>query len=298
MPSRRLTAVAPTDPIRAVASLGIGPRDPSIAVDDGAWIAIRTPEGPATLCFRGRDDAIEATAWGPGAEPALEIAPGLCGALDDPSGFHPDHPLIARLVREHPRTRITRSRQVVDSLVRAVLGQKVTGREAKTSYARMVRAAGETAPGPRTGLLMPPDPAWLAALDYADFHPWGLERRRAEAVLEVARRAKRLEETLDMPLDDAYRRITALHGVGPWSAAWVGLQAFGDPDAVLVGDYHLPNTVAWALAGEPRADDDRMLELLEPFRPHRARVVQLIKAAGIGAPKYGPRTPIREIREI
>ena len=192
--------------------------------------------------------------------------------------------------------RITRSRQVVDSLIRAVLGQKVTGREAKTAYARMVRAQGELAPGPRPDLLMPPDPEWVATLDYGDFHPWGVERRRAEVVLEVARRAKRMEEALDMSLPDAYRRITALRGVGPWSAAWVGLQALGDPDAVLVGDFHIPNTVAWALAGEPRADDDRMLELLEPFRPHRGRVVNLLKAAGITAPKYGPRSPIREIR--
>ncbi len=116
--------------------------------------------------------------------------------------------------------------------------------------------------------------------------------------MEVARRSKRLEEALTMALPDAYRRIQAIRGVGPWSAAWVGLQALGDADAVLVGDFHIPNTVAWALTGEPRGDDDRMLELLEPFRPHRGRVVRLLKAAGIKAPKYGPRQAIREIREI
>jgi hypothetical protein len=51
--------------------------------------------------------------------------------------------------------------------------------------------------------------------------------------------------------------------------------------------------VAWALAGEPRADDRRMLELLEPFRGHRGRVCHLLMTAGIGAPRYGPRAPIR-----
>ena len=68
---------------------------------------------------------------------------------------------------------------------------------------------------------------------------------------------------------------------------------FGDPDLVTVGDYHLPNVVAYALAGQARADDARMLELLEPFRPHRARVVQLLIAGGWRAPRYGPRQPIR-----
>ena len=98
-----------------------------------------------------------------------------------------------------------------------------------------------------------------------------------------------------MELPDAYRRITALRGVGPWSAALVGMQALGDADAVPVGDYHIPNTVAWALAGEDRGSDERMLELLEPFRPHRGRVVRLLKSAGIKAPRYGPRAPLRGI---
>jgi 3-methyladenine DNA glycosylase/8-oxoguanine DNA glycosylase len=298
VPTRRFASIAPTDPVRTIGSLGIGPRDPSTSIDNGAWIAIRTTDGPSTLRFTGRDDAITAEAWGRGARRALETAPGICGALDDPKGFDPDHPLVSRLARERPRVRITRSEQIVDSLIRAVFGQKVTGKEAKTAYARMVRAQREPAPGPMVGLLMPPDPDWLAALDYSDFHPWGVERRRAEVTMEVARRARRLHEALDMDLPDAYRRIQAIRGVGPWSAAWVGLQALGDADAGLVGDFHIPNTVAWALAGEPRGDDDRMLELLEPFRPHRGRVIRLLKTAGIKAPKYGPRNPIREIRDI
>ena len=66
----------------------------------------------------------------------------------------------------------------------------------------------------------------------------------------------------------------------------------GDPDAVPVGDYHHPNTVAWALAGEPRADDDRMLELLEPYRGQRGRVLWALTSAAGPAPKYGPRQRI------
>lgn len=100
-----------------------------------------------------------------------------------------------------------------------------------------------------------------------------------------------------MPLPEAYARITAITGVGPWTAGKVGLVALGDPDAVPVGDYHLPNTVAFGLAGEERADDTRMLALLEEFRPHRGRVILLLLAARVVAPKYGPRSAVREFRE-
>ncbi len=92
-----------------------------------------------------------------------------------------------------------------------------------------------------------------------------------------------------MAPEDAKRRLMALPGVGVWTAAEVARCCFGDTDAVSVGDFHLPHTVAWALAREPRADDRRMLELLEPYRGQRARAVRLIEIAGFRAPRYGPR---------
>jgi len=94
---------------------------------------------------------------------------------------------------------------------------------------------------------------------------------------------------------DAMRRLTALPGIGPWTAAEVALVALGDPDAVSLGDYHLPDMVAWALAGEPRADDTRMLELLEPWRGHRGRVIRLVVMGAGAAPRRGPRMPLRTI---
>jgi 3-methyladenine DNA glycosylase/8-oxoguanine DNA glycosylase len=78
----------------------------------------------------------------------------------------------------------------------------------------------------------------------------------------------------------------------------VALRALGDPDAVSVGDFHLPNLVSFALAGEPRGTDARMLELLEPYRGQRGRVIRLLEASGIWPPARGPRCPIRSIAAI
>ncbi len=72
------------------------------------------------------------------------------------------------------------------------------------------------------------------------------------------------------------------------------MRALGDPDAVSVGDFHLKNLVSWALAGEPRGTDDRMLELLAPYEGRRAHVVRLLELSGLRPPSYGPRlTPRR-----
>jgi 3-methyladenine DNA glycosylase/8-oxoguanine DNA glycosylase len=102
----------------------------------------------------------------------------------------------------------------------------------------------------------------------------------------------------ELPLDEAKARIGRLPGIGPWSVAEVARTALGDADAASVGDFHLPNLVAWALAGEARGTDARMLELLEPYRPHRGRAQLLLEATGIHTPAFGPRMEVRAIDAI
>jgi len=187
-------------------------------------------------------------------------------------------------------------------MVVTICAQKVTGIEAKRSYRGIVRQWGEPAPAaegvpgaPRLHLL--PDPTVLARQPSWAFHPLGLERKRAEALLRMAAAAGRLEAAADLADRVAARRLLrAVPGVGVWTSAEVALVALGDADAVSVGDYHLPNVASWHLAGEPRGTDERMLELLEPFRPHRGRVLRLLQLAG-GAPRYGPRMPLSQLEE-
>jgi 3-methyladenine DNA glycosylase/8-oxoguanine DNA glycosylase len=183
---------------------------------------------------------------------------------------------------------------VFEALVPAVLGQKVTTVEAHAAYRALVEALGEPAPGP-VRLRVPPSPHVLAKTPYWTFHRFGVERRRAVVIIEAARSAKRLEEITAMDLAGAYRRLEAFPGVGPWTSAKVASVALGDPDAVPVGDYHLPHTVGYALEGTPRSTDERMLELLDRYRGHRGRVIRLLTIAGIGAPRFGPRQPLRDI---
>jgi 3-methyladenine DNA glycosylase/8-oxoguanine DNA glycosylase len=198
---------------------------------------------------------------------------------------------VARLAQVHSGYRLPATGRVFQRLLRAVLEQKVTGKEAYRAYAATVRHFGEAAPGPFPGLLLPPDPSRIAAAPYWLFHPFGVERRRADTLCRAAAEATRLERCIDSA--EATRRLRGIDGIGAWTAAEVVRTAYGDPDAVSVGDFHLPHTVAWALAGEPRADDARMLELLEPFRGHRGRVCALLESAALAAPRFGPRMPLR-----
>ena len=294
----RTRVVSPLRPVDLSLTLGPlcrGRSDPTMRIGaDGVWRATRTPEGPATLHLRSDGSRITAEAWGPGASWMLEAAPGLVGAGDDEDGFEPRHAVLAQLHRRLRGLRIGRSNAVAEALVPTVLEQKVQGIQARRSYHRLVRILGERAPGPAP-LLLPPAPARLADLPYHDFHRINVERRRAQTVRLVARHARRLDETTSMTPEAATVRLRALPGVGAWTAAEVALLALGDADAVSTGDYHLPHHVAWALAGEARADDTRMLELLEPYKGHRGRVIRLVVAGHPGPPRFGPRLPLKTI---
>ncbi|HET6310167.1 MAG TPA: DNA-3-methyladenine glycosylase 2 family protein [Candidatus Nitrosotalea sp.] len=282
----------PLDLFSTLAAIEFGP---SLTIQNAdVWRATRTPEGPATVHLQRVAETIEVEAWGPGATWAAAKAPSLCGEEDDATGFQPRHRVIADLHRRNPGLRLPRTTAVFEALVPAVLEQKVTTVEAKAGYRALVAALGEPAPGP-VRLTLPPSSQVLARTPYWAFHRFGVERRRAVVIIEAARSANRLEEITNMDLPSAYRRLDAFPGVGPWTAAKVALVALGDPDAVPVGDYHLPHTVGYALEGTPRSSDERMLELLDPYRGHRARVIRLLMVSGIGAPRFGPRRPLRNI---
>ena len=269
--------------------------------DRGCWRAGRTPDGPATTALVDTGDGhLEATAWGPGAAWSIEHLPDLLGEHDDTvDAFAPPPGLVRDLLRRSS-VRIGRSLAVAEAVFPTVLEQRVTGAGARRSYRWLVRRLGEPAPGRggALGLRLPPAPEVLAATPSWVFHRAGVERARAETVRGAMRRADRLEEVAAMTAAAAHRRLTAFAGIGPWTASEVALAALGDPDAVSVGDFHLKHVVAFALAGEPRGTDERMLELLEPYRGHRARAVMLLEHAGITPPRYGPRIETPSIAHL
>jgi 3-methyladenine DNA glycosylase/8-oxoguanine DNA glycosylase len=291
---------APLDLAASLGPLVRGHGDRTIRIArERAWWTTRTRDGAATIGITAAGPRrLRADAWGQGASAAIARIPGLFGRGTDELADTTDA-RVATLAKRRPGVRVLRTGAILESLIPAILEQKVTGTEAHRTFHGLVRRYGEPAPGPsELGLRVFPAPATLAALPYWAFHPLGLERRRADLIRAIARDAATFEGLVDAPLEVAYARLRAIPGIGPWTAAEVGVRALGDVDAVSVGDFHLPHLVAYALAGEPRATDARMLELLEPYRGRRALVVRLLELSGMQAPRYGPRLSPRRIEGI
>jgi 3-methyladenine DNA glycosylase/8-oxoguanine DNA glycosylase len=278
--TRRLTLTRPLDLRLTLAPTRYGKGDPSCLLrSDECYRTTRTPTGPATVHLVVRNGALEAEAWGPGGDWALDQLPLLVGEQDDLDGFDPGTGIVAELVRRHPGLRIGASHRVMEALVPAVCAHRVSGFEGKRAHRQIMQAYGEAAPGP-TGieLTVPPDPRVLASISHQDLHPLGLERARADVIRRAAARAVTVESVVDQAPDEAEHRLRSIAGVGAWTAAVVRQVALGDADAVPMGDERSKHLVAWAFLGEGRGTDAQMLELLEPYRGHRGRVLRLLRA--------------------
>lgn len=265
--------------------------------DDGWWLTAATLEGPGTLRIRRTREEVIGEAWGEGANWLLGSLGAIAGLEDDPANFTTGHPLVGELHRRHPGMRFGRTGLVFDALVVAVVGQKVTGIEASSAMRGLRRAFGAPAPGPRPGLSIPPDPERMAAAPYWAYHELHLEKRRADVLRRVAADFANIEASRAHPPALAAGVLERHSGVGRWTVAKTLVVSHGDPDQVEVGDFHVKHIVVHHLTGRSRGTDEEMLELLEPFRPHRARVIRLLHTLG-HEPSFGPRMAPRDITAI
>lgn len=253
------------------------------------WRATHTPDGPGTLRLSWATGPVRVDAWGPGGSWLADRAGALIGRHDTAVVVEPAHPAVRRALANATPTPIGASGDLYHELLPTILGQRITGGEALAQWRRLARRIGEPAPGPLTGLTLPPTPAAIAGLTSWDAHRLGIERTRLDTMRAVARQSHHMWEWAGLAPAECAARLAGIPGVGQWTIGCVLGTALGDPDAVAVGDFHLKNVICWALAGEPRGTDERMLELLTPYAGQRGRVVRALLADGWSAPKFGPR---------
>lgn len=265
--------------------------------EDGWWLTARSKQGPASLRLRRTRKELIGEAWGPGAGWLLARLPRIVGLDDDPASFLTQHPIVSELHRQNPGLRFGRTDLVFDSLVIAVCGQKVTGREAAAAIRGLSNEFSDPAPGPNTQLRLPPDPVKMAAAPYWVYHRYQLEKRRADVLRRVAERHDMIADLADETSQVTADVLRSFSGLGEWSVAETLAVSHGDPDQVSVGDFHLKHLVVHHLTGKDRGSDEEMLDLLEEFRPHRGRVARLLHKLG-HEPKFGPRMTPRDISSM
>lgn len=254
---------------------------------------------PLILEAAQSDDHVDMQVWGCPSTPAeareraLDDARGWVGwydAVPDLVDLVADHPMLHQAARRIGTVRLSRLPRVQEAVGRSVLGQLVQGIEARRSTSQLAAAIGQPA---TRDLWCWPTPTALGRTPAHTMRRCGISLRGAIALHASALDDPQLERVrTDFGALD--RRLRALRGIGVWTSAETR-RALGDPDAVSVGDDNLYETVCHGLAGTPleECSDELMLELLEPYRGQRGRVIQLVvRAVGRGLlPRLRRREP-------
>lgn len=278
-----------------------GPGDPCYQVVDGAiWKTSLMASGSVTARITtSASNVVDCEAWGDGADEFCTRLPAMLGVHDDATGFAPVEPTIAEAHRRAPHLRIGRTDRVLEAVIPAVLEQRVSGKDAFRAWRLLVTKFGTPAPGPAPARMrvLPSADVWRRIPSW-EFHLANVDPSRARTLVGCAQRAESLERLSSRSPADARTALMSLPGVGEWTAAETAQRAFGDADALSVGDYHLSNVVGSTLLGH-RIDDEEMVELLEPLRPHRFRAVRLLEVSGLARnPRFGARQAIPDLRAL
>lgn len=195
------------------------------------------------------------------SEAALEQLRFVLAVDDDHTPFlrrFADDPLLARAVRQLRGLRPIRTSSVTQALLRAVVGQLITSREARDIERRLIRRTT-----PRVGRLnAPPLPEHLAGFSPAQLQRFDLPARKATTIVRLCRTID-LERLRSHPTDAVAARLERERGIGPWSVGVVCLEGLGRFERGLVGDLGLLKVCA-AIRGR-WVDADDTAELLAPY---------------------------------
>ena len=236
--------------------------DATRIVRDGRLAAALDVDGRLELATARQrpDGVIQVRALG---EAAVEQLRFMLALDDDHSEFiarFARDPLLGETTRQLRGLRPPRVATVTQALLRAVCGQLVQARHARTIERNVVRASTAELPGTR--LHAPPTPAAFSSRSPVAFRAFGLGARRAATLVRLCRTLD-LERLRELPTDAVAARLGRERGLGPWSVGVICLQGLGRTERGLVGDLGLIKLLS-ALRGR-WAEAWETAELLEPY---------------------------------
>jgi DNA-3-methyladenine glycosylase II len=164
---------------------------------------------------------------------------------------------------DHRARRRGRPEEPYGALVRTIVGQQLSTGAAATIYGRVISLFDER----------PPTPEQLLLADEDTLRAAGLSRPKISYLRDLARHViegdLELEALEHLPDDEVSRRITAVKGLGQWSADMFLMFHLRRPDVLPVGDLGVRRSVERYYGLDALPDADELVRIAEPWRPHR-----------------------------
>ena len=288
LPSVTLTPRAPFDAAPILAYYGRSPLEPLDVVVDGAWRRAVRLGGQAVLFEAAPGGTAEAphvtvrvlepSAASPGVVARTADAVARWWQLDqDPADLEPiaaRDPILGALLSRLRGARSPLMPSPFECLVWAILGQQITVAFAYKMKRALVERYGDALEHAGRTYRLFPEAAALAEADPADLRALQFSRQKSDYVRNLA--ALVAEDRIDwaeiaaLPSDEAIKRLTALRGVGRWTAEYVLMRGLGHPDVIPAADVGLQAAIGRAYSLGRKATESEVRALAERWRPRRS----------------------------
>lgn len=259
--------------------------------------SITAPELALELAGEGLTDAQQQqaaaqVAWMLGT--AQELAPFYAMAANDPP--------LAGLVREFYGLHLPRTATLFEALALAILGQQIAASVARTLRRRLIETYGTAAQFGGETYYAFPRPAAIAAAPIEELRALKLSARKAEYLQNLAAAALNppgdaaesggdiarpgdaaaqdgLESLAQLPDAELTARLTALRGLGHWTAQWALVRGLARPDALPLGDLALRRAVSRLYRHNAETTDAEVAATAQRWRPYRTYATVYLFAA-------------------
>ena len=192
----------------------------------------------------------------------MKATPKAIAALRDAD------PVMARLIAEHAavvRRDLKRERpgDAYGALLRSIVGQQLSTKAASTIYGRMIDIFGGHAPTPKQ----------LLAADPEEIRAAGLSRPKIAYLRDLAQHVEdgtlELDRLDELPDEEVSAQLTAIKGLGQWTADMFLMFHLRRPDVLPVGDQGIRRAVQVEYLMRKLPDPKRLEKVARPWRPHR-----------------------------
>ena len=234
---------------------------------------------------------VEVTLRGEGLDAeAVELARAqlalLLGTEDDVRPFYEMarvddalSPLVDGLYGLH----VPQAASVYEALTLSIVGQQISAQVARVLRGLIIETLGRRAEFDGESFYAFPRADAVAAASVEDLRGLKLSQRKAEYVLGVAKSVASGELDLEglrgLPAAEVVERLTAIRGVGPWTAHWLLISALGEPDGFPSGDLALQRTMGALVGGDGPMAAGEALAYSERWSPHRSYVTTYLFAS-------------------
>jgi len=242
-------------------------------LDGNQYTCVTRIDGkPTIITLRLNEDAVDVTTTHDSVA-SHRVVVGLLGLNQDAEGFgRLVRKLgLARLIRGRDGLRISQTHSVFEGLLWSIIGQQINFPFACQLRRRLIELAGTSL---ANGLIAPPTPAEVAALNPADLVALKFSRQKAAYVIDTAKLVAEGRLALDTLATSsatrAERTLLGIRGLGPWSVNYLMMRALGFADCVPYGDTGVTSGLQSLLKLEQRPDIDATRRLMAVFAPYRS----------------------------